>query len=95
MEKEGKADRIRIAYPLQTLNTHFVWLIYKPEVEFLKSNQAALTLELAQKIAKDPKHKGKRHLVFAPAKYVPNKTLLPLGVEYAPLPFALYRVEKE
>jgi adenine-specific DNA-methyltransferase len=33
--------------------------------------------------------------VFAPAKYVPNKTLLPMRVEYAPLPFALYRVEKE
>jgi adenine-specific DNA-methyltransferase len=32
---------------------------------------------------------GKRHLVFAPAKFVPNKALLPLGVEHAPLPFAL------
>jgi adenine-specific DNA-methyltransferase len=72
-----------------------VWLVYKPDLDFLKSSQAALTLELAQKIASDPDHKGKRHLVFAPAKYAPNKTLLPLGVEYAPLPFALYRVEKD
>ncbi len=72
-----------------------MWLVCKPDLDFLKSNQAALTLELAQKIAADPDHKGKRHLVFAPAKYVPNKTLLPLGVEYAPLPFALYRVEKD
>jgi len=72
-----------------------VWLVYRPDLDFLKSNQAALTLELAQKIAGDREHKGKRHLVFAPAKYVPNKTLLPLGVEYAPLPFALYRVEKD
>jgi adenine-specific DNA-methyltransferase len=74
---------------------YHVWLVYKPDLDFLKSNQAALTLELAQKIASDPDHKGKRHLVFAPAKYAPNKTLLPLGVEYAPLPFALYRVEKD
>lgn len=74
----------------------FVWLIYKPDLDFLKSRDAALTLELAERIAKMKSTKGtdKRHLVFAPAKYVPNKMLLPLGVEHAPLPFALYRVEK-
>jgi adenine-specific DNA-methyltransferase len=76
-------------------SAYHVWLVYKPDLDFLKSNKAALTLELAQKIAGDSDHKGKRHLVFAPAKYAPNKTLLPLGVEYAPLPFALYRVEKD
>ncbi len=74
----------------------FVWLIYKPDLEFLKSREAALTLELAERIAKTKGVSGsnKRHLVFAPAKYVPNKMLLPLGVEHAPLPFALYRMEK-
>jgi adenine-specific DNA-methyltransferase len=72
-------------------NGYFVWLIYKPGLEFLKSRDSALTLAFAEKIANN---KNKKHLVFAPAKYVPNKTLLPLGVEYAPLPFALYRVEK-
>jgi len=69
-----------------------VWLIYQPELEFLKSREAALTLNFAETIAKAKP--GKKHLVFAPAKYVPNKTLLPLGVEYAPLPFSLYRLEK-
>ena len=69
-----------------------VWLLYKPELDFLKSRDAALTLSLAEKIAKK---KDKRHLVFAPLRFVPNKMLLPLGVEYAPLPFALYRFEKE
>jgi adenine-specific DNA-methyltransferase len=72
-----------------------VWLVYEPDLKFLKSNKAALTLELAEKIASGKERKGKRHLVFAPAKYVPSKTLLPMRVEYAPLPFALYRVEKE
>lgn len=69
-----------------------VWLIYQPELDFLKSREAALTLNFAETIAKAKQ--GKKHLVFAPAKYVPNKTLLPLGVEYAPLPFSLYRLEK-
>jgi adenine-specific DNA-methyltransferase len=75
----------------QAGNYH-VWLIYKPDLDFLKSRDAALTLTLAQKISET--HRDKSHLVFAPAKFVPNKMLLPLGVEYAPLPFALYRVEK-
>jgi adenine-specific DNA-methyltransferase len=34
---------------------------------------------------------GKRHLVFAPAKYMSNKQLQEFGVDYCPLPFALYR----
>lgn len=71
---------------------YFVWLVYKPDLNFLKSREAALTLNLAEAIVKIKT--GKRHLVFAPTKFVPNKTLLPMGVEYAPLPFALYRVEK-
>jgi len=69
-----------------------VWLIYKPELDFLKSREAALTLSLAQQISEK---KDKRHLVFAPSRFVPNKMLLPLGVEYAPLPFSLYRFEKD
>jgi adenine-specific DNA-methyltransferase len=72
-------------------STYYVWLIYKPDLNFLKERDSALTLDFAEKIAKK---KGKKHLVFASAKYVPNKTLLPLGVQFAPLPFALYRVEK-
>jgi adenine-specific DNA-methyltransferase len=72
---------------------YHLWLVYKPDLDFLKSSVAALTLDLAEKIAK-AKPAGKKHLVFAPAKYVPNSKLLPMGVEYAPLPFALYRIEK-
>lgn len=71
---------------------YHVWLVYRSELEFLKSRDAALTLNLAQKIA--AAKTGKKHLVFAAAKFVPNKDLLPMGVEFSPLPFALYRVEK-
>ncbi len=68
------------------------WLIYTPDLDFLKSRESALTLDFAEAIAK---HKGKRHLVFASSRFVSNKTLSPMGVEFAPLPFALYRLEKE
>jgi adenine-specific DNA-methyltransferase len=33
-------------------------------------------------------------LVFAPAKFVPNKALMPLGIEFAQLPYAIYRREQ-
>jgi adenine-specific DNA-methyltransferase len=72
---------------------YHVWLIYQPDLDFLKSPQAALTLSVAETIGQT--YKDKAHLVFAAAKYVPNRLLLPLGVEYAPLPFALYRIEKD
>lgn len=75
----------------QSRNYH-VWLIYKPDLNFLKSRDAALTLSWAEKIAAT--HNDKKHLVFAPARFVANKFLRPLGVEHAPLPFALYRFEK-
>jgi adenine-specific DNA-methyltransferase len=78
---------------LGSSNSYHVWLIYQPELDFLKSPQAALTLSVAETIAKT--YQDKPHLVFAAAKYAPNRLLLPLGVEHAPLPFALYRMEKD
>jgi adenine-specific DNA-methyltransferase len=77
-------------------NVH-VWLVYEPALMFLKSPEAALTLSRAKTFAdwghtrNEGKGDGKRHLVFAPAKYLSNKQLLAHGVDYAPLPFALYR----
>lgn len=72
--------------------TFHVWLLYKPDLQFLKSRDSALTLSVAERIVRTKT--GKRHLVFAPAKFVPNKLLLPLGIEHVSLPFALYRIEK-
>lgn len=69
-----------------------LWLIYRPDLEWLKSGAAALTLTRARAIAADAPGD---HLVFAPAKFVSRELLASekLAVEYAPLPFALYRVE--
>lgn len=71
-----------------------VWLIYQPDLEFLKSSSAALTLAKARSIAET---REGRHVVFAPARFVSQKMLndANLPVEFAPLPFALYRVERE
>ncbi|MFC7459508.1 site-specific DNA-methyltransferase [Hydrogenophaga defluvii] len=75
-----------------------VWLVYQPDLNFLKSPEAALTLSLAKQFQcwgkehdSTRERKPLRHLVFAPAKYLSNRQLQEHGVDYAPLPFALYR----
>lgn len=72
-----------------------LWLIYRPDLDWLKSPEAALNLSFARKIAGDAP--DARHLVFAPARHVSQKMLndLHIPVEFAPLPYALYRIERD
>ena len=71
-----------------------LWLIYKPDLDWLKSPDAALTLSRAKAFAATDR--GKKHLVFAPSRFVSQKVLADhnLPVEFVPLPFALYRIER-
>lgn len=71
-----------------------IWLIYKPDLEWLKSPEAALTLARAKAFAAT--NTDKKHLVFAPARYVSQKMLAEqhIPVEFVPLPFALYRIDR-
>ncbi len=72
-----------------------VWLIYKPDLDWLKGPEAALTLGFARKIA--AAYPDKDHLVFAASRFVSEKLLAEEGlrVEFVPLPFALYRIERD
>jgi adenine-specific DNA-methyltransferase len=72
-----------------------VWLIYKPDLDWLKSPEAALNLSFARTVAEGAPED--RHIVFAPTRHVSQKMLADqaLPVEFAPLPFALYRLERE
>jgi adenine-specific DNA-methyltransferase len=77
----------------QTEGQH-IWLFYKPDLNWLKSPEAALTLTRAKAISEtDPE---KRHLVFAPARFVSQKMLTEqkIQVEFVPLPDALYRIDR-
>jgi adenine-specific DNA-methyltransferase len=70
-----------------------VWLVYEPRLAFLKSTEAALNLSRAQAFVQWGLEKGdgKKHLVFAPAKYLSNKQLAEHRMDFAALPFALLR----
>ena len=79
---------------LGTVEGQHLWLIYKPDLDWLKSPEAALTLKRAKDFAATDK--DARHLVFAPARYVSQKMLSEqnIPVEFVPLPFALYRIDR-
>ncbi len=86
------------AWYLGEAQDRHVWLLYRPDLMFLKSPDAALTLTRAREFqswGRGHDAKGgqapKRQLVFAPAKYLSNRQLQEHGVDFAPLPFALYR----
>lgn len=84
------ADRFHVGM----VNGTRVWLIYRPGLDWLKSPDAALTLTFARQVAAE--YPDDRHLVLAPARYVSQRLLDAegLAVEFVPLPFALYRVER-
>ncbi|MBR2574540.1 MAG: site-specific DNA-methyltransferase [Loktanella sp.] len=80
------------AYYLGQTDAQHLWLIYRPDLDWLKTPDAALSLSFAQRIAAEKTDKP--HLVFAPARHVSQKMLdsQNIPVEFVPLPFALYRI---
>lgn len=65
------------------------YLFYRADIDWLKKN--ALTLELCKSL---PEFKGKQRLVFAPAKYVDDHTLLDFRIDFSQLPYEIYRIQK-
>lgn len=63
-----------------------VFLIYKPDAEYLRT--AALTLDIAKGLKSK---EGRRKIVFAPTKYLDQDQLDELGIDFAQLPYDLYK----
>ncbi|HML76389.1 MAG TPA: site-specific DNA-methyltransferase [Anaerohalosphaeraceae bacterium] len=66
-----------------------VYLFYKPDMEYLKAT--ALTLERAEALGP---YKKKRRLVFAPTKYLDQDYLDRFRIDFAQLPFEIYKMAK-
>lgn len=66
-----------------------VYLFYKPDIEYLKNT--ALTLDRAKDLGRA---KDKRRLVFAPTKYLDQDHLDELCIDFAQLPFEIYKLAK-
>lgn len=86
----GGADEA--AHYLGQTEAQHLWLIYRPDLDWLKTPDAALSLSFSQRIVAEKSDKP--HLIFAPARHVSQKMLdsQNIPVEFVPLPFALYRI---
>lgn len=66
-------------------------LIYQPEKEWLRSNEAALDAKKLEAIEKGNKA-GKRAIVFAVAKFMSQKELTSRRIEFCQLPYAVHKI---
>ncbi len=92
LEPTNSSDKDGATMPIKIgSSTHFeVYMMYKPGLEWLKSN--ALTLDMVRQLVKP--EGGKRNLVFAPAKYVEDQTLRQHQTLFQQLPYEIYKLEK-
>jgi adenine-specific DNA-methyltransferase len=67
-----------------------IHLVYEPDVEFMRSNKAALDMGLAERISKCAE--GKPVLIYAAAKFMGQKDLSSLGLTFCQLPYAIHRI---
>lgn len=69
-----------------------LYMIYRPDLTFLRSAESALTLDLAERIGKTIQQKNKAALVFAPWKFVSQKDLSKQKITFCQLPYAIHRL---
>ena len=66
------------------------YLIYKPDLEYLRSNEGMLNLERAERIRDANHQNGSRAVVYGPGKYIGQRELTRMGITFCQLPHALH-----
>ena len=84
----GKAAALGLVGETDLYRVH---LHYQADKAWLSSNEAALTESMAIALAKANTGK-KRLLVFAPGKFISQRDLNSLGIEYCQIPYAIHRL---
>ncbi|HPI63230.1 MAG TPA: site-specific DNA-methyltransferase, partial [Alphaproteobacteria bacterium] len=67
-----------------------IYLIYKPDIAFLRSNESALNAKMVEAVA--TKNSKKQKLVFASAKYMGQNELNAHHISFCQLPYAIHKV---
>ena len=67
-------------------------LLYEPDERWLRSRRAALDDERAERIAARLET-GRKAVIFAPGKYIAQRTLTKMGITFCHLPYEIYRPE--
>ena len=67
------------------------YLIYKPDLEYLRSNEAILNLEHAKRI-QDASHENgnQKAIVYAAGNYIGQRELTKMGIAFCQLPYTIH-----
>ena len=71
-------------------NTNY-YLLYKPDLEFLRSNEAMLDEQQAKRISEDSREHSRQAIVFGAGKYIGQRDLTSMGITFCQLPYELHR----
>jgi adenine-specific DNA-methyltransferase len=66
------------------------YMRYKPDLEYLRSNEAILNSEQAERIRDANPQNGKKAIVYAVGKYIGQRELTGMGITFCQLPHALH-----
>ena len=67
------------------------YLLYKPDIDWLGSNEGILNLQRARRISAASRGNNRKALVFGPGKYIGQRDLSPLGITFCQLPYEMHR----
>ena len=67
------------------------YLLYEPNLDYLRSNAAILNEERARCISTASQQNGRKALVFGPGKYIGQAELTKMGITFCQLPYELHR----
>ena len=79
-------DEDGLFHSSDTLNYH---LLYRPDLKFLRSNDAVLNEERAKRISAAARSQNRKAVVFAAAKYIGQRELSAWGITFCQLPYEL------
>ena len=66
------------------------YLLYKPDLEYLRSNAAILNLERAERIRDASRKNNRKAIIYAAGNYVGQRELTKMGIIFCQLPDALH-----
>ena len=66
------------------------YMLYKPDLEYLRSNEAILNSDRAERIHDANPQNGKKAIVYAAGKYIGQRELTGMGITFCQLPYALH-----
>ena len=66
------------------------YLIYEPDLAFLRSNEAILNMDQAKRIRDSSQDNGKKAIVYAAGNYIGQRELTKMGIAFCQLPYAIH-----